>query len=41
MEEGSDMQQEGGPPADPESSHPKAVPEPEPQDTASRFPNDA
>jgi penicillin-binding protein 1A len=46
MEEGNDMQQEGGPPADlpqpPESSHPKAVDEPErPQDVGNRFPNDA
>jgi penicillin-binding protein 1A len=44
MEEGSDMQQEGGPPADlpqPES-HPKAAEEPEqPQDVGNRFPNDA
>jgi penicillin-binding protein 1A len=41
IDEGNDMQQEGGPPPDQESSHPKAVPEPEPQDTSVRFPNDA
>jgi penicillin-binding protein 1A len=49
VDEGNDMQQEGGPPADlpqPPSSHPKAdgsepEPEPERQDGGARFPNDA
>jgi penicillin-binding protein 1A len=43
-DEGNDMQQEGGPPADlprpPEKDEPEA-PEPQPRDVGNRFPNDA
>jgi hypothetical protein len=50
MEEGNDMQQEGGPPGDlaqpPEprsedEEHPRADPEPQRNDPGNRFPNDA
>ena len=44
MDEGNDMQQEGGPPADlpqPPPNDEREQPEPRPQDTGNRFPNDA
>jgi penicillin-binding protein 1A len=46
MEEGSDMQQEGGPPADlphppPEPKDEEEEPHPRAQDAGNRFPNDA
>jgi hypothetical protein len=43
MEEGNDMQQEGGPPADLPQPEPKDEEEEHPraQDVGNRFPNDA